>query len=351
MVMQQQQTKNPLVEIIHVNHFISRLFKELAPCTVATEVSPHVAAHYGYREVLHVLQETKGLPKSSIIANAAAIRGHLDIIRDLRELGIHCTERGADIAASEGHHQIIRDLREHGIHCTSEGALWASANNHVEIVKDLLEHKVPFDSAVADRAAKHGHTEIVKLLRSHDIRCTHWGARHTVGRGDFDFLLYLEADGVPLTDEQTTETLADIAAYNGRMQILRYLYETKGIKCTPRGISHTVCYGLLNILEYLAEQGADFTDRGEGNYCTHADWAAKNDLIDMLHFLRGHGDKCSIEGLQSAADKGFHRIVDDILTHQPELFRYVDIDEVFESKAYRADGRRDVIELLRAVGR
>lgn len=349
--MQQQQTKNPFIEVIHVNHFISRLFKELAPCTVATEVSPHVAAHYGYREVLQVLQETKGLPKSSIIANAAAIRGHLDMIRDLRELGIHCTERGADIAASEGHLEIVRDLREHGIHCTSEGALWAAANNHIEIVKDLFEHGVPFDSPVADRAAKYRHTEMVKLLRAHGIRCTYWAAKYTVQWGDFDFLLELEADGVPLTDDDAKETLADAAASYGHLKILRYLYETKGIKCTPPGISRAVCFGFLNILKYLAEQGTDFDSRGRVSYYNYADWAAKNDRIEMLQFLRAHGAKCSREALQHAANKGFYRIVDDILTHQPELFRYVDINEVFESTAKNAAGRRDVIELLRAVGR
>lgn len=45
-----------------------------------------------------------------------AAAGHLEVIRDLRGHGIHCTADGADEAAENGHSHVLADLAAHGIH-------------------------------------------------------------------------------------------------------------------------------------------------------------------------------------------------------------------------------------------
>src|SRR3546814_4899504 len=64
-------------------------------------------------------------------------RSHVDVIRDLRAHGIHCTCDGANWAAWNGHVDVIRDLRAHSTHCTSDGADWAAMNRSEEHTSEL----------------------------------------------------------------------------------------------------------------------------------------------------------------------------------------------------------------------
>src|SRR3546814_793925 len=73
-------------------------------------------------------------------ARNPARNGDLDVIRELRAHGIHCTASGADSAAGKGRMDVVRELRAHTIPCTSRGADWAAQNGHVAVIQDLRTH-------------------------------------------------------------------------------------------------------------------------------------------------------------------------------------------------------------------
>src|SRR3546814_1768803 len=96
----------------------------------------------------------------------------MDVIRDLRAHGIHCTSVGADRAARSGHVDVVRDLRAHGIHCTSVGADWAAMNDHLDVIRDLRAHDIhcTFRGMVL-RSEEHT-SELQSLLRiSYAVFC------------------------------------------------------------------------------------------------------------------------------------------------------------------------------------
>ena len=90
---------------------------------------------------LTMLRQHTGLSKcTSDGADCAAMKGHLDVVRDLRSNGIHATSQDADYAAGNGHLDVVRDLRANGIHATSMGSDFAIWNEHMEMVYDLWVH-------------------------------------------------------------------------------------------------------------------------------------------------------------------------------------------------------------------
>src|SRR3546814_9378585 len=71
-------------------------------------------------------------------AGELARQGHASLLRirldrlaasaDSESISAECNSKDADKAAANGDLDVIRDLRAHGIHCTSRGANWAAAN-------------------------------------------------------------------------------------------------------------------------------------------------------------------------------------------------------------------------------
>lgn len=51
-------------------------------------------------------------------ADTAAWRGCLQLLRDLRQNGVHATSKGANLAVKAGHLGIVKDLHTVGINVT-----------------------------------------------------------------------------------------------------------------------------------------------------------------------------------------------------------------------------------------
>src|SRR5690554_1863625 len=148
-----------------------RVASELCPGKRGSEWRAGDLARRGYAELLRIRLAQlmaefgiEGVKKEcrSRDANEAAWSGCLEVVRELRAHGIHCTSGGADMTAAKGHLDVVRDLRANGIDCTSYGADWAAQNGHLHVVRDLRAHNIHCTSRGADLAAVYGRVEVIQ---------------------------------------------------------------------------------------------------------------------------------------------------------------------------------------------
>lgn len=100
----------------------------------------------------------------------AVSSGYIDVVREFILAGVRISGDAVNYAAENGHLNIIRELRDVcNVHCSVDGACAAAGNGHLEVVKDLHAHGVHMDSRVAKAAMlkKQGH--VVEYLKSHGI--------------------------------------------------------------------------------------------------------------------------------------------------------------------------------------
>ncbi|RLN90260.1 hypothetical protein BBJ28_00016866 [Nothophytophthora sp. Chile5] len=106
------------------------------------------AAKNGYSEFLHDLDQSAKLHRSergrkleatSVAMDAAAERGHVEVVKWLHEhRSKGCTTAAMDLAAAWGHLNVVKRLhatRSEG--CTSNAMDYAAANGHLEVVQFL----------------------------------------------------------------------------------------------------------------------------------------------------------------------------------------------------------------------
>ena len=182
-------------------------------------------------------------------ANDAAAGGYLDLVRELRSHGKHCTSKGANAAAGNGHLHVIQDLRAHDIHCNGQGADLAAANGHLEVLQDLRAHDIcctsqrtnnrmgfgqdlrPHISSwqwpAANLAAANGHLHVIQDLRAHDIHCDSSGAEDAVRNGHVEVLQDLRAHGIsydfhtPRNFANALDIVTRTAAANGHLRMIQ----------------------------------------------------------------------------------------------------------------------------------
>jgi len=105
------------------------------------------------------------------MADCAAEYGHLHIlIYFCEELGILCSQRGANLAAENGHINVIQYLRKFGVFCTKYGANEAARNGHLDVIQDI--HKI--DGILCDYiglvyAQRSCHRHVTDYLQQFDI--------------------------------------------------------------------------------------------------------------------------------------------------------------------------------------
>ena len=310
--MRQYQRKRLVFKHLFSDNVTSRTIRQLLPGTSVLDLSPTWAAQHGYRDILRVQRDKAGILGSSITANAAVANGHLQIVRDLRENGVHCTSRGANIAASEGFLEIIRDLRANRVHCTEEGAKWAAVNGHLDILKDLVEHAgISCTTAMANEAAMDGRFEILDYLwKEHKISCDHTGANWAACEGRLDMLKYLEKEfGLCCTTEG-----ANLAALRGHLEVIRYLKAQHDIDVRVPGVRAAACMGHIHVLKYFIEElGMNIADKINYPEYNPANNAAENGDAKTLRFLHGIGIRASNSILGDAARSGCYDVVEFLL--------------------------------------
>lgn len=147
-----------------------------------TSKGADLAVRFGHLEVLRDLHAHNIYPHEGALKIAAEF-GHLHIVRYfLLEHNTYKSLPGseymyridtstvADFAAMKGHVQIVKFLREHDIHVTRHGILEAARHGHVNVLVELEENGMTISAADADRCFSHavinGHLHMVRYLRS-----------------------------------------------------------------------------------------------------------------------------------------------------------------------------------------
>lgn len=276
-------------------------------------------------------------------ADCAAARGYLDVVRDLRDNGIHCTSKGANDAARNGKLEVVRDLREHGILCTSgqcEGPNWVACFGHLEILRELEEvdglhctwegavwavsnGQLDTYRYVRDRLRQRGEecsnffrsmmfhslpTKGAELMQEvmNDFVPNAWtstSADRAATQGNLEMVRDLRAKGI-----HCNTTVADEVAYYGHLSVMRDL-RAHGIRPSWHGLARAVCAGHLEVVKDILQT------EGYGLTSSNADGAAKHGQLDMVRYLRSLGIHCTSEGADGAAYHGHIHVVSDLADH------------------------------------
>ena len=266
------------------------------------DIGPDDAVRTGNTKLVRAMIRTKEDDFDLVHANLAAQNGHLDIIRDLREHGIHCNHQGANLAAWYGHLDVVRDLRAYRIHCNSHGADMAAWYGRLDVVRDLRAHGVHCTVDGVMLAAEGGRLDVVRDLREHGVHCTVDGANWAARYGHLNVVRDLRAHG-----DHCTVDGAIMAAINGHLEVIRDL-RAHGVHCTSNGANLTAGYGHLEVIRDLRAHGIHCTARG-------ANMAARYGRLDVVRDLRAHGIHCTARGANMAAWYGHFDVVRDLREH------------------------------------
>jgi len=124
------------------------------------------AAKRGHLRVLKWLKAI-GWPIDSKTFYEAAAGGHLDVLKWLNDN--KCPgmdyELPATNAAANGHFEVLKWLRENGCPWSSNTCSSAAKNGHLHILKWARENGCKWDYKTITYAAEGGHLEVLKWLR------------------------------------------------------------------------------------------------------------------------------------------------------------------------------------------
>jgi hypothetical protein len=185
--------------------------------------SPVCTKKYGLEVVKYCHESIRTIQYCSYIADFAAERGVLDLLKYFHSVGGSFTTKPMDFAARNGNLAIVKRLhanRKEG--CTSYAMDYAAENGHLKVLKWLHANRQEVCTKYAlDRAAENGHLEVVKWL-------------HANGKEEF-----------------TTEAI-DCAAENGQLKVVKWLH-ANGHGCTKYATESAAENGHLEVVKWLNE--------------------------------------------------------------------------------------------------
>ncbi|KAJ3312087.1 hypothetical protein HDU76_002964, partial [Blyttiomyces sp. JEL0837] len=157
----------------------------------------------------------------------AAKYGKLEVLQYLHENNIStCTTEAMDLASENGHLSVVEYLHENRSEgCTTEAMDAAARNGHLEVVKFLhYNRNEGCTKAAMTDAAREGHVDVVRFLNENrnegHYKCIVWDA---IRFQRFEVVKYLH-ESVATACEWFGTKAMDLAAFNGDLRIVRYLY-------------------------------------------------------------------------------------------------------------------------------
>ncbi|GAB9468382.1 hypothetical protein Gpo141_00005699 [Globisporangium polare] len=253
--------------------------------------------------------------------SAAACNGHLHIVEFLRlnRPGERCNGCVADTAAARGHLDVVKFLYEtHLAKCTSQGVDEAATNGHLDVVQYLHSRQVRSTGRAMDGAVRNRHFEIIEWLREnyHDEYegCT--GAEMAVAsrKNDLDTLRLL----FQYRSEGSIEEALRIATKQNEPESVKNLFNSLPEGFTPRflwdgfPVFHVTSDGGGKVVEYLHEsERFPFTSEA-----MHS--AAIGDHHGVVHFLNEHrSEGCRDDTLFICDARKLTTMVDFLCSQRP----------------------------------
>lgn len=186
------------------------------------------AAEHGQLEIVKWLHE-QGVPMNRYIMSYAALNDNLDLLEHLHQLDIS-KDYACESAASKG---------------------------HVSVLKWLRQHNYSWNEGTCSAAAKGGHLETLQWC--HQNGCP-WNSHTTLEaacNGRVDILIYSRQQGC---SSYPTPLLFTYAVNNGHLDVIKYLI-AEGCHCDEDSILTAIACRHIHILLWFKEQGYLVGDR------------------------------------------------------------------------------------------
>ena len=260
------------------------------------------AAELGWLSTLKNRLRRGILDKPSVCKSAAKF-GHLEIVKWARENGCpweeaRCTggEAGAGLsvpgprinylekinrikytcawAARRGHLEVLKWVRENGCPWDEKTCSWAAKGGHLATLKWARENGCPWDEETCANLAEGGHLETLKWAHENDCPWDDRTCANLAGGGHLEMLLWARENDCPWS-----EWTCACAAWGGHFEILKWAREN-GCPWDKQTCEHAAGAGRLEILKWARENGCPW------DWHTRA-WA--DFYVDVLDWLDAHG--------------------------------------------------------------
>lgn len=178
----------------------------------------------------------------------AAKEGHLDVVRQYKDLGATNYDEALLNAAKGGHLEIVRQCKEWGATDFDQAMIKASWEGHLEIVRQCKEWGATKYETAMGNAARAGQLDIVR-------QCKEWGA------SNFDkAIVSAAANGRLEVMQQFKEwgatnygTSMSFASWAGHLDIVRQCYDW-GATTVDASIQEATKRGHTDIVRYLQQR-------------------------------------------------------------------------------------------------
>jgi ankyrin repeat protein len=122
-----------------------------------------------------------------------------------------------------------------------------------------MGNDLPYNLRSLDYAIEYNNLPLLEFLYSKGIRSSALrnGIEEAAKRGYPDILKFLY-----LKNEKGTQMAVDLAAANGHFEVLKYLYEVIGLRCTATALDYAAISSKnADIVKYLLKKKAPYTDK------------------------------------------------------------------------------------------
>ena len=248
------------------------------------------AAVNGQQAFLVWGQTTGELEYDSVVSEAAARGGHLDLLLWLRAYGPAWNSEICVGAAGGGQLKILKWLRANSIPWDKHVSHYAARGGHLEALKWLRKNEAPpWDSNVCAQAAEGGHLEVLMWLRVNGAPWDEWTIRTCTLYGNFEsknefiYLLHWAlVNGAPLPSD--ISSLWWSAARCRHFPTLDWLLNyCQGVVSDDAALQVFMAGGEhFEVLRWMFDKGAKWSEQVIEN-------AIKRDLVEFFQFAYVHG--------------------------------------------------------------
>ncbi|KAL2914109.1 hypothetical protein HK105_206367 [Polyrhizophydium stewartii] len=248
----------------------------------------------------HLVDERKAVTLHMDHAEAAAMYGHLEVLKWLHERmpNRNWTPCVMHMAARNGHLDVVKFLHANRTEgCTKYAMDYAAENGHLDVVKWLHSNRTEGCSTDAmDDAARNGHLDVVKWLHANRTEgCSTYAMGYAAKNGHLDVVRWLHANRT----EGCTTYAMNYAAENGHLDVVKWLHANRTEGCSTDAIKFAAENGHLAVVKWLLK------NRTEGSIAHAADSAARNGQLAVIQYIHKLApDAFTVDIINAAAAYG-----------------------------------------------
>ncbi|EGC35099.1 hypothetical protein DICPUDRAFT_97994 [Dictyostelium purpureum] len=238
----------------------------------------------GFLDIIKLLEKERFLlSHSDSSINIAARKGFFDVIKHLANRNYagfsHLT---VDAAAMGGHLEIVKYLIGLGYNATRIGLTIATKNNHVDVCKYLVRIGTTYDENCIRNAILNGNLELVKFFKSSlsVFNCSSSTFDNVCCKGNLEMIKYLTSLNVPASFRAY-----EMASSNGHLDIIKFLHINKPeIEIPESAAKYAVYFNHQNVLLFLLQNFKQFKKDSILSYAKNIKNIKIVELIENYNF-------------------------------------------------------------------